>query len=156
MICAENEYIFNRNAGAGGIAVDKNGVVHIIATANKGLDASSNLYEIVHYKINADSTFEKEALPKLYYTTVDSYDPMGMGVFTDDDGNVCYIEKYKPHIGDSMNVFAIGRFNDDGSAACVDVIELSDEITRGGSRLMDNIITFYSDNDIYYFSINMK
>ena len=153
---AENEYIFNRNAGAGGIAVDKNGVVHIIATANKGLDASSNLYEIVHYKINSDSTFEKEALPKLYYTTVDSYDPMGMGVFTDDDGNVCYIEKYKPHIGDSMNVFAIGRFNDDGSAACVDVIELSDEITRGGSRLMDNIITFYSDNDIYYFSINMK
>ena len=76
-----------------------------------------------------------------------------MGVFTDSNGNVYYIEKYKPYAVDSMNVFAIGRFNDDGSVTCVDVLELPNGITRGGSYLMNNMITFYSDNDIYYFEI---
>ena len=149
----EAEYVFNRNSGAGGITLDKNGNVHIIATHRDARTNASKRYELVHYKINADVTFEKESLSKLYYSTSNSYDPMGMGVFTDSNGNVYYIEKYKPYAVDSMNVFAIGRFNDDGSVTCIDVIELPDEITRGGSRLMNNIITFYSDNDIYYFEI---
>ena len=142
---AENEYIFNRNCGSGGIATDKNGVVHIVATHNAP--------QVVCYTINSDLTFEKEFLSKLYYTTTDSYVPLGMGVFNDEDGNVCYIEKYKSYTSDRMNVLAIGRMNDDGSVTCVDVLELPDGITRGGSRLMNNIITFYSDNDIYYFEI---
>ncbi len=149
----EAEYVFNRNSGAGGITLDKNGNVHIIATHRDARTNASKRYELVHYKINSDVTFEKESLSKLYYATSNSYDPMGMGVFTDDDGNVCYIEKYKPYGVDSMNVFAIGQINDDGSVTCVDVLELPNGITYGGSRLMNNIITFYSDNDIYYFEI---
>ncbi len=150
---AEMEYVFNRNSGAGGIAVDKNGFIHIVATHRDAQENANKMYELVHYKINSDLTFEKESLSKLYYTTANSYDPMGMGVFTDSNGNVYYIEKYKPYAVDSMNVFAIGRFNDDSSVTCVDVLELPNGITYGGSRLMNNIITFYSDNDIYYFEI---
>ena len=149
----EVEYVFNRNAGAGGLAVDKNGFIHIVATHRDARANASKRYELVHYKINPDVTFEKESLSKLYYPTSNSYDPMGMGVFIDDGGNICYIEKYKPYGVDSMNVFAIGRMNDDGSVTCVDVLELPNGITYGGSRLMNNIITFYSDNDIYYFEI---
>lgn len=150
---AENEYIFNRNCGSGGIATDKNGVVHIVATHNAPQEDSSRKYKVVCYTINSDLTFEKEILSKLYYTTTDSYVPLGMGVFNDEDGNVCYIEKYKSYTSDRMNVLAIGRMNDDDSVTCIDVIELPDGITRGGSYLMNNIITFYSDNDIYYFEI---
>ena len=150
---AENEYIFNRNCGSGGIATDKNGVVHIVATHHAPQEDSSRRYKVVCYTINSDLTFEKEILSKLYYTTTDSYVPLGMGVFNDEDGNVCYIEKYKSYTSDRMNVLAIGRMNDDGSVTCIDVIELPDGITRGGSYLMNNMITFYSDNDIYYFEI---
>ena len=108
---------------------------------------------MVCYTINPDLTFEKEILSKLYYTTTDSYVPWGMGVFNDEDGNVCYIEKYKSYTSDRMNVLAIGRISEDDSVTCIDVIELPNGITRGGSYLMNNIITFYSDNDIYYFEI---
>jgi hypothetical protein len=153
---AENEYIFNRNCGSGGIATDKNGVVHIVATHYAPQEDNSRKYKVVCYTITPDLTFEKEILSKLYYTTTDSYVPLGMGVFNDEDGNVCYIEKYKSYTSDRMNVLAIGRINDDGSVTCIDVIELPDEITRGGSCLMNNIITFYSDNDIYYFSMKIK
>ena len=69
-------------------------------------------------------------------------------------GNTIYIlnngQKYKEFGVDSMYVLAIGKLNVDGAFSYVDTLELPNEITRGGSRLFNSILTFYSDNNIYY------
>ena len=148
-ILGESEYICNRNSGAGGIAVDENGVAHVIAT-HCIKKTENNPYHLVHYQITSDLTIEKETLPKLYYTDTHTYDPLCMGVFMSDDNEIYYIEKYKEFGVDSMYVLAIGKLNVDGAFSYVDTLELPNEITRGGSRLFNSILTFYSDNNIYY------
>ena len=61
---------------------------------------------------------------------------------------------HKTLVGDlSVHVILVDSFVQTGHflVTCdVDTLELPNEITRGGSRLFNSILTFYSDNNIYY------
>ena len=149
----KSEYIVNRNSGAGGVAVDENGDIHIIATCE---DYGNSTYSVVHYKVSFDGIVEKETLPKLYYVDTDGYKPMCVGVFAANE-KIYYIEKYKA-MNTATNIFSIGLISETigEDVVCLDVIETPNGIGRAGARVMNDIVIFYSNDDIYYYSIALK
>ncbi len=143
-----SEVLLNRGRGQGGIAVDENGVVHILATRWDDLKAN-----LVHYRITEDLTVEKETLPRLYYAGSDDYKAICGGLFRDENGDICYIEVYRS--GELQNVFAVGKLveNIGDAPECIDVFEIPKNITHGFMRVQGKTVVFYANDDIYYFEL---
>ncbi|MBQ8497994.1 MAG: hypothetical protein IJ489_11150 [Clostridia bacterium] len=144
-----SEDIVDRGRGRGGIAVDKNGAVHIIATHWE----NTSSVQLVHYRITEDMNAEKETLPKLYYAESDEYRAVCGGIFTNENGDIYYLEVYRTNA--LQNVFAFGKLGEvfGDAPECIDVFEISQNITIGFMRVNEKTVVFFSENDIYYFEL---
>ena len=148
-----SEDVVFKGSGAGGIAVDENGTVHVLATYANPDDSGSR--EIVHYVIYEDMHFEREALPKLYYTDVTTYRPACGGLIRDENGDICYVEIYGDYES-AGNVFAVGRLGEKFGDApvCVDVAEMTENVNAVSFlRITGDTVVFFAENDLYYFRL---
>ena len=146
------ETIAYTGSGAGGIAVDEDGTVHILTTHTI---SESGTIEIVHYVICEDMSFEREVLPKLYYTDASDYRPACGGLIQDENGDIYYIEIYNDYAS-SGNVFAVGRLGENFGDApvCIDVVEMTESVNAVSFlRITGNTVVFFAKNDIYYFHL---
>lgn len=145
------ESIVHTGHGNGGIVVDKNGKVHVLATLH---DSKNSVYEIAHYIIDEDMSFEREALPKLYYEGSDSYVPWCGGLIKNENGDIYYMEFYSASgLG---NLFSIGRLGEKiGDApTCIDIVELPENInTHSFIRITGNTAVFFVEDDLYYCNL---
>ena len=145
------ESVVNKNFGAGGIAVDQDGRVHVITTGRPG-GIEIGRY-VKHYIIDMEGGITQYVLPALKFEN-STYLAECSGVFVGDDGNVYYLEIYTG----SDNCFSIGKLdeNDGGKSTCVSFFELPDNISLGRIRQNNFDFLFYGeDEQIYYFSLSM-
>ena len=146
------ECVANKNFGSGGIAIDKNGLVHIVTTYKaSGINRGSSLK---HYVIDSSgNVIEKCDLPILKFED-GGYLAECAGVFVGKDGNLYYIEIYKG----LNNFISIGMLNetDYTQSIYIDSFELPNNIDLGRIRQNNFDFLFYSEEEqIYYFSLYM-
>ena len=148
-----SEAVTNMGSGGGGIEVDRNGNVHIVASRSSFDDKIQ--HQISHYIIDENGKFEQEILPKHCYTDTDGYLPQGIGVFKDDEGNVYYAEGYEQGFTSTINLIAVAKLNEKigEDPILVDAIELPHNITTGFIRINGRTAVFFTGNYIYYFNL---
>ena len=149
-VSSEVECIANKNLGSGGIAVDRNGLVHVITTYKaSGISTERSLK---HYVIDSSGdVIQKCDLPILKFED-GGYLAECAGVFVGKDSNLYYIEIYKG----LNNYFSIGMLNetDHTQSIYIDSFELPNNIDLGRIRQNNFDFLFYGEEEkIFYFSL---
>ncbi len=146
----QTEDIFDIGGGGGGIAVDKNGVVHLLASHT---DFGTLKSDVRQYLIDPDGAVASGVLQPLFFAESEDYHPECAGVFADENGDVYYLETYS--LMDNFIAFGKLDSSDPGRSECMEAFEFYDSVSRNRMRVSQGgaVVFQTGKRSIFYFSI---